>query len=154
MKLTVFSDVSLRVLMLLSVTERGHRLSTQMIAEQVGTPYNHVAKSVVFLASHGWVDATRGRTGGVVLSEAGRTVTVGQVLRASEKRTALVECASHSPQASCPLVNFCSLHTVLTQAREAFYEAVDDVVVSTLPQTQHTESVTLNLGTGPLAEKL
>ncbi len=63
MRLTAFSDVSLRIMMLLAGAE-GAKLSTQTIAEGVGTPYNHVAKSVAFLANHGWVDATRGRSGG------------------------------------------------------------------------------------------
>ena len=64
MRLTAFSDVSLRVLMLLSGLD-GEQISTQKIAEGVGTPYNHVAKSVAFLANMGLVESTRGRTGGV-----------------------------------------------------------------------------------------
>ena len=38
MRLTAFSDVSLRVLMLLSALEPGQKLSTQKIAEGVDTP--------------------------------------------------------------------------------------------------------------------
>ena len=38
MRLTAFSDVSLRVLMLLSALEPGQKLSTQKIAEGVGYP--------------------------------------------------------------------------------------------------------------------
>ena len=91
MRLTAFSDVSLRVLMLLSGLE-GEQISTQKIAEGVGTPYNHVAKSVAFLANLGLVESTRGRTGGVRLSEAGARATVGQVLRASEGDIPMVEC--------------------------------------------------------------
>ena len=46
MRLTAFSDVSLRIMMLLSSLQEGEKLSTQKISEGVGTPYNHVAKSV------------------------------------------------------------------------------------------------------------
>ena len=84
MRLTAFSDVSLRVLMLLSALEPGQKLSTQKIAEGVDTPYNHVAKAVAFLVNQGYLDSTRGRSGGVMLSESGRSVTVGTILRATE----------------------------------------------------------------------
>ena len=45
MRLTAFSDVSLRIMMLLSALDPDQKLSTQKIADGVGTPYNHVAKS-------------------------------------------------------------------------------------------------------------
>ena len=44
MRLTAFSDVSLRIMMLLSALDPDQKLSTQKIADGVGTPYNHVAK--------------------------------------------------------------------------------------------------------------
>ncbi len=92
MRLTAFSDVSLRVLMLLSALEPGQKLSTQKIAEGVDTPYNHVAKAVVFLVNMGYLDSTRGRAGGVMLSDAGRSATVGTVLRATEGDIPMIEC--------------------------------------------------------------
>lgn len=154
MKLTAFSDVSLRVLMLLSGVDGQERLSTQTIAEGVGTPYNHVAKSVAFLAGQGWVEATRGRSGGVTLSAAGRAVTVGAVLRASEGDTAMVECEAHGVHATCPMRDYCALRGILAKAREAFFVAVDDVVISQLPNKQQMGPVFLELGLGPLADRL
>ena len=38
MRLTAFSDVSLRIMMLLSALDPGQKLSTQKIADGVGTP--------------------------------------------------------------------------------------------------------------------
>lgn len=119
MRLTAFSDVSLRILMLLSGLD-GQKVSTQTIAEGVGTPYNHVAKSVAFLVNMGLLESTRGRTGGVLLSDAGRVATVGQVLRATEGDVAMVECEGGSTD--CPMRHACSLRGVLAQAREEFFE--------------------------------
>ena len=59
MRLTAFSDVSLRIMMLLSSLQEGEKLSTQRISEGVGTPYNHVAKSVAFLVNQGLLESTR-----------------------------------------------------------------------------------------------
>lgn len=149
MRLTAFSDVSLRVLMLLSGLE-GEQISTQKIAEGVGTPYNHVAKSVAFLANLGLVESTRGRTGGVRLSEAGARATVGQVLRASEGDIPMVECEGGAND--CPMRHACSLKKILANAREEFFKILDPVVISKLPNEQQMGPVFLELGLGPLAQ--
>lgn len=149
MRLTAFSDVSLRVLMLLSGLE-GEQISTQKIAEGVGTPYNHVAKSVAFLANLGLVESTRGRTGGVRLSEAGARATVGQVLRASEGGIPMVECEGGAND--CPMRHACSLKKILANAREEFFKILDPVVISELPNEQQMGPVFLELGLGPLAQ--
>ena len=149
MRLTAFSDVSLRVLMLLSGLE-GEQISTQKIAEGVGTPYNHVAKSVAFLANLGLVESTRGRTGGVRLSEAGARATVGQVLRASEGDIPMVECEGGAND--CPMRHACSLKKILANAREEFFKILDPVVISELPNEQQMGPVFLELGLGPLTQ--
>ena len=73
MRLTAFSDVSLRIMMLLSALDPDQKLSTQKIADGVGTPYNHVAKSVAFLVNQGLLQSTRGpaRPAGPVFVELG-----------------------------------------------------------------------------------
>ena len=149
MRLTAFSDVSLRVLMLLSGLD-GEQISTQKIAEGVGTPYNHVAKSVAFLANMGLVESTRGRTGGIRLSEAGARATVGQVLRASEGDIPMVECEGGSNE--CPMRHACSLKKILANAREEFFKMLDPVVISELPNEQQMGPVFVELGLGPLAQ--
>ena len=130
MRLTAFSDVSLRVLMLLSALEPGQKLSTQKIAEGVDTPYNHVAKAVAFLVNMGYLDSTRGRSGGVMLSDAGRSATVGTILRATEGDIPMIECEDENGH--CPLDKFCRLRNVLSKAREAIYASVDSVIISEL----------------------
>lgn len=51
MRINAFSDVCLRALMLLSASPEGELLTTQAIADGVGTPYNHVSKAVLKLRS-------------------------------------------------------------------------------------------------------
>ncbi|HCN38881.1 Rrf2 family transcriptional regulator [Rothia sp. (in: high G+C Gram-positive bacteria)] len=147
MRLTAFSDVSLRILMLLSGLD-GQKVSTQTIAEGVGTPYNHVAKSVAFLVNMGLLESTRGRTGGVLLSDAGRVATIGQVLRATEGGVAMVECEGGSTD--CPMRHACSLRGVLAHAREEFFKLLDPVVISQLPNEKQMGPVFVELGLGPL----
>ncbi len=49
MKINAFADVSLRAMMVLSAAPDGNLLTTQSIADAVGTPYNHVSKAMAKL---------------------------------------------------------------------------------------------------------
>lgn len=151
MKLTAFSDVSLRVMMLLAGAPAGERLTTQQVADGVATPYHHVAKTVARLANLGLVDSVRGRSGGLLLTERGRRETVGHLLRELEGDQPIVEC--ESPDGSCPLDRMCALHGALAAAREAFYVALDDVVIADLPHARQMGPVMVQLGLGPLSPK-
>jgi Rrf2 family transcriptional regulator, nitric oxide-sensitive transcriptional repressor len=145
MRINAFSDVCLRALMLLSASPEGELLTTQVIANGVGTPYNHVSKAVLKLRSLGLVEAVRGRSGGVRLSAKGRTTTVGWLLRELDEREDLVEC--ESPNGDCPLNNNCGLRGALRRAREAFYRELDGIVVSSLPHQSQMEPVFVMLHT-------
>ena len=148
MRLTAFSDVSLRIMMLLSALDPDQKLSTQKIADGVGTPYNHVAKSVAFLVNQGLLESTRGRSGGVLLSAKGRQATVGQVLRTTEGDIPMIECEDENGH--CPLDKFCRLRNVLAKAREAFYASVDSVIISELTAgARPVGPVFVELGFGP-----
>jgi Rrf2 family nitric oxide-sensitive transcriptional repressor len=144
-RINAFSDVSLRALMVLS-TER-ELLTTRMIADAVGTPYNHVSKAMAKLRDLGLIDVERGRSGGSRLSPAGRLVTVGQVLRALNTRTDAADCVS--PGGTCPLINECRLRAALARAREAFYRELDTVVVAELPGSTQMAPVFQMIGLRP-----
>ena len=102
MKINAFADVSLRALMVLAAAPGGALLTTQSIADSVGTPYNHVSKAMTKLRSLGLIEVVRGRTGGSRLSHAGRVATVGQVLRQLDTRTDPADCVA--PGGNCPLI--------------------------------------------------
>ncbi|WP_125610219.1 RrF2 family transcriptional regulator [Specibacter cremeus] len=146
MKINQFADVSLRVLMLLSAVG-DDLLTTRALADAVGTPYNHVSKSVLRLSQLGFVEAVRGRSGGVRISATGRTLSVGKLLRMLDDRSDLAEC--HSGKGDCPLVSDCALRAALLTAREAFYASLDPVVISALPTKKQMGPVFVTLGTRP-----
>ncbi|MFC7850832.1 RrF2 family transcriptional regulator [Arthrobacter sp. NPDC057388] len=147
MKINAFADVSLRALMVLAAAPEGGLLTTQNVADAVGTPYNHVSKAVAKLRMLGLIDVERGRNGGSRLSTAGRRVTVGQVLRQLDTREDAAECIG--PAGSCPLINECRLRGALTRAREAFYRELDDVVVADLPTSRQMTPVFAAIGLRP-----
>lgn len=131
MRINAFSDVCLRVIMLLTGGPEGLLLTSRIIAEGVGTPYNHVTKAVIRLRELGIVEVVRGRAGGVRISDAGRLATVGWLLRQLDTRLDLAAC--ESPNGPCPLIAGCGLRGALRRARESFYAELDDIVIATLP---------------------
>lgn len=139
MKVNAFADVSLRALMVLASASEGSLLTTQSIADAVGTPYNHVSKAMAKLRGLGLIEVERGRTGGSRLSPSGRRVTVGQILRQLDTRTDAADCVA--PSGDCPLINECRLRVALARAREAFYRELDAVVVADLPGTRQMTPV-------------
>ena len=147
MKINAFADVSLRAVMVLASAPEGTLLTTQAVADAVGTPYNHVSKAMVRLRSLGLIDVERGRLGGSRLNEAGRQATVGQLLRHLDSRQDPAEC--QSPNRDCPLITECGLRHAMNRAREAFYRELDTVVISTLPHARQMNPVFQTIGLRP-----
>jgi Rrf2 family nitric oxide-sensitive transcriptional repressor len=147
MKINAFADVSLRAVMVLASAPEGTLLTTQAIADAVGTPYNHVSKAMVRLRSLGLIDVERGRLGGSRLNEAGRQATVGQLLRHLDSRQDPAEC--QSPNRDCPLITGCDLRHAMNRAREAFYRELDTVVISSLPHARQMNPVFQTIGLRP-----
>lgn len=130
MQLTRFTDLGLRALMRLAAGhDRDERVTTGLIARQVGASEHHVAKAVARLAELGLIESRRGRTGGLRITEAGRTVSIGHLIRHLEGADEVVDCAGERP---CPLSPGCRLRGALRDAQEAFYESLDHHTVERL----------------------
>lgn len=145
MRINAFSDLCLRVVMLLAASPDGDLLTSRSIAEAVEIPYSHVSKAVLRLRGLGLVDVTRGRSGGVAISAAGRKATVGGLLRTLDTRETVADC--HTPNGDCPMNRDCGLRAALARAREAFYGELDAVVISELPHERQMAPLFVTLST-------
>ncbi|MGV0741086.1 RrF2 family transcriptional regulator [Mycolicibacterium sp. XJ870] len=130
MHLTRFTDLGLRTLMLLAAGETDdRRITTRTIARAANASEHHVAKAVSRLAELGMVYARRGRVGGLVLTEEGRTASLGWLVRELEGDREVIECGGDAP---CPLIAACRLRRVLAEAKDAFYRELDRYTVADL----------------------
>lgn len=119
------TDLALRALMRLAVAGEGAP-TTREVAADMAVPYTHAAKVVAELQKLGLLEARRGRGGGLTLTEAGRTASVGELVRSFEGEGDVVECEGATP---CPLNSACRLRGALRRAQEAFYASLDPITV-------------------------
>src|SRR6266404_357642 len=91
MRLTDYTDYSVRVMLYLAV-RRDELSTTQDISDAYGISKNHLMKVVQRLGELGWIETLRGRNGGLRLVERSESLTIGQIVRATEHDLALVAC--------------------------------------------------------------
>ena len=127
MQLTLHTDYALRLLIYLK-THEPETASVGQIARAYGISQNHLAKVAQQLVQHGWVLSTRGRGGGLSLTEEADRVTIGDVVRALEINRSVVEClGEHS---TCPIEPACGLKYAMRQATDAFLASLDQYALS------------------------
>ncbi|MFE3850282.1 RrF2 family transcriptional regulator [Streptomyces griseorubiginosus] len=129
MRLTKFTDLALRAVMRLAVSERDEPLTTREVAQDMGVPAAHMAKAISRLQHLGVLETRRGRGGGLSLTEPGRHASVGWLVRELEGEEEVVACEGDSP---CPLRAACLLRRALRDAQEAFYATLDPLTVTDL----------------------
>jgi Rrf2 family nitric oxide-sensitive transcriptional repressor len=123
MQLTRFTDYSLRTLIF--VGAHPERLCTiAEIAQAYGVSGNHLMKVVNRLSTAGYVEAVRGKGGGLRLARAPRLIHIGDVVRSMEERFDIVECFNEAQQ-SCPMLPGCTLKSILGDAQRHFMATLD-----------------------------
>jgi len=123
MRLTVYTDYSLRVLMFLAV--RDEALATiAEIAKAYGISKNHLMKVAHQLGLAGYVETVRGKGGGLRLARPPQDIMLGEVVRRTEPDMALVPCFDPA-DVSCAIFSGCVLRGVLGHARDAFLTVLD-----------------------------
>lgn len=121
MQITRHTDFSLRLLILLSLQEKGVLLTIDSAATQLNIPKNHLAKVAHKLAQHDFIKTVRGNQGGICLTKQSHQIILGHVVRTMEMNLEIVDC--DKPQ--CPLLGGCELKGILDNARDAFLSTLD-----------------------------
>jgi Rrf2 family transcriptional regulator, nitric oxide-sensitive transcriptional repressor len=122
MRLTRFSDIGLRVLIyLVGAGDRRPHVTVAEIGSQFDIPVNHLVKVVGHLARAGWIEAIRGRNGGLRLQADPSKLRIGAVLRELEGAEELVDCEG----TNCRLSQDCHLRRALAAGMRAFYDTLD-----------------------------
>ena len=129
MRLKSYTDYALRVLMHLAA--KPDRLaSISEIARTYRISHNHLTKVVHDLRKQGFLNAVRGRSGGVRLARPAADISVGDVVRHTEGTFDLVACGS------CVIAPACALTAALHEARRAFMAVLDGYSLADLVENR------------------
>ncbi len=150
MRLTQFTNYAIRVLMYAGV--RGTAPSpVPEIARAYGISYDHLKKAASELCRLGYLEAVRGRSGGVRLAQQPEDIRLGEVVRMTEGEVVLVECFDASSN-TCPITVACELRRILGEALSAFFAVLDRYTLADLLARPATLAPLLGLPAPLLAE--
>jgi Rrf2 family nitric oxide-sensitive transcriptional repressor len=122
MRLTAFTDYTLRTLMYLAVDI--DRLATiAEIAKAYHISETHLMKVVHQLGVSGDVETVRGRNGGMRLAKPAASINLGAVVRRTEADMELVPCFDDAEL--CAIGGACKLQAALREALAAFLAVLD-----------------------------
>ena len=130
MRLTSFTDYSLRVLMYLAVDPE-RRATIAEIASAFAISRNHLMKVVHFLGQQGLLTNVRGRSGGIELGRGPDEINIGAVVRAAEGEVLPAECFDRKSN-TCGITQACRLRGVLEEAVDAFQAVLDKYTLADL----------------------
>jgi Rrf2 family nitric oxide-sensitive transcriptional repressor len=142
MRLTTFSDYTLRTLIYLAL--RPDRLSTiEEIAVAYGISANHLTKVVHQAAQAGDIQTLRGQHGGLRLARAPEDINIGAVLRRTEPDWDVAMC--FGSESACAIQPACVLQSALGEALAAFLAVVDRKTLADMVRPKRQLSALLQL---------
>ncbi|MES2104700.1 MAG: Rrf2 family transcriptional regulator [Pseudomonadota bacterium] len=138
MRLTAFTDYTLRTLMYLA-THRDRLATVHDIAELHNISQNHLTKVVHQLGLTGVIETVRGRNGGFRLNREPVDINIGEVVRSSESDFFMAECFGQDHD-TCIYNPACVLKGVLAEATSAYLAILDKVNLEQLVQKGSSRS--------------
>ena len=136
MKLSAFTDYSLRLLMYLAA-EPARRATIAEVARAFDIAENHLTKVAHALGRAGWLANVRGKGGGLALAQSPADIVVGDVVRYTERGDLPAACFADDAR-PCPLAHGCRLRGVLGEAVDAFHAVLDRYTLADLARHPRT----------------
>lgn len=129
MRLTTFSDYSLRVLIYLGI-QHENLTTIASIAKAYQISENHLTKVVHHLAQRGYIETIRGKGGGMRLAKAPEDINIGKLVRDTEGDTGLLPCVDG--EGDCCIIPACRLIGILHESLEALYQVLEKYTLADL----------------------
>ncbi|MEG9298334.1 Rrf2 family transcriptional regulator [Mangrovibacillus sp. Mu-81] len=130
MKLTLYTDYSLRVLIYLAAKPKDELSTIKEIADAYQISKNHLMKVTYELGKMGTIETIRGRYGGIKLAKEPADINIGKLVRKTEEDFELVECfGQHN---SCVITPVCGLKHALAKALNAYLSVLEGYTLADL----------------------
>lgn len=128
MRITNFTDFGLRTLIYLACLPEGQLSNITEVSKAYNSSQNHMTKVIGQLRKSGYIEALRGKGGGIRLAMPPEKITIGQVIKELEFHNDGMDCTS----TSCPLLPLCKLKIGLSEALEDFFISMDRYTLADL----------------------
>jgi len=115
----------------------GQIVRIEDIANAFGISKAHLLKSARQMGQLGYLKTMRGRSGGVQLGMAPERIVIGEVVRALEGASEVVECFNPATN-TCPLIGECQLTGLFRRGLEAFFSELDHVTLADVTSNPET----------------
>lgn len=142
MRLTRFTDYSLRVLIYLGL-QPDHLVTIRCISDSYGISRNHLMKVVSLLTRMGYLKAQRGPGGGIRLAREPDQINLADVIRDTEEDLVMVECFDEDGH--CIITPACKLQQIIGQALKAYLDTLESHTLEDLLQPQKELSQLLDI---------
>jgi Rrf2 family nitric oxide-sensitive transcriptional repressor len=123
MRMTLHSDYGLRMLTYLAL-HPDRPCTVSEIATSYRLSRNHLLKVALNLKNAGFVEAVRGRSGGLRLARPPNEIGISAVIRGLEEDFVLVECFRNGG-GNCVIAPACRLKGILGEALAAYMAVLD-----------------------------
>ncbi|WP_071395251.1 RrF2 family transcriptional regulator [Bacillus tuaregi] len=133
MRLTNYTDYSLRVLIYLALKTDSELCTIKEIAETYQISKNHLMKIIHELGKLGYIETIRGRHGGIRLAKSPSAINIGEVVAKTEEDFHIVDCFNKDHN-YCVITPSCKLKHVLAEALQAFMKVLKDYTLEDLIQ--------------------
>ena len=131
MRANFYTEYAFRMLIVLQLRP-GKRVTTREIAEVFGISANHLNKVSQELVRMGLLTSSRGRGGGVELATGAIEQKVGDIMRQLEPAEEVAQCQGAASLAPCRISPVCKLRSIFAEAKEAFWESLNQYTIADL----------------------
>jgi Rrf2 family protein len=117
MQITRQTEYAIRTMVELAAVPFGQVIPARVISERRDIPAVFLKKTIQVLAHAGLVQTQRGTQGGVRLARPPETVTLADIITATEGKIALNICLADGE--NCPRQSYCKISRALDRAQRA-----------------------------------
>jgi Rrf2 family nitric oxide-sensitive transcriptional repressor len=143
LQLTSYTDYAFRTLIALACVAP-EKLTVGEISNSYGISLNHLLKVVQKLAELGYVETTRGKSGGVRLLADPAKLKLGVVVRGMEPELGVVPCLREG-EALCAIAPACRLKSIVNEATNQFLAELDEHTLADITRSRPRLSGLLQL---------
>lgn len=137
MRLTQFTDYSLRVLIYLAIHPK-ERVTIDQLTQAYDVSRHHIRSVVHNLAKLDYVDSTQGKGGGLALALKPNEISIREVVENTENDFYIVECFNPNGN-SCPIEPLCVLKQALSEASKSFLQTLEGYTIEDLIKNKKTQ---------------